>query len=292
MTQLYARVTGGAFTSSRYTEAQLRFANTIAEIIAQGDEIYPVIGALENTGTPEAPVFRDPLQIEIDNKVAGVADLAQPLYTRDKGIPGGIASLNSDGDVEDNQIPDEFVAWLGTWDPRTNTPTLADGVGNIGDSYTVSEEIGNTDFDIDLGSGTIKVRGGMTIIFRATEGNEADGHWAVTGGAGLSAEDRLKLDNAMQNIATYTVACIPAAPSVTVGAVVLAQVTAVDCPNPEFHLVDDDGLSKVSLNAMSGELRVDTTGETPRVYNVKVRVGGNLGQSAEHNIAITVAAAV
>lgn len=288
MSQQYARIILGAFSSIRYTENALRFGSTIADVIATGDEIYPVIDALPNIGTEEAPSFRAPTTVEIANKVVAIADLAKPLYNRDLGVAGGIATLDEHGDVPQAQLPDEVVEYKGTWDPTTNTPTLVDGVGNIGDMYEVAEEVGNTDFEIDLGSGPVFVRGGMSIIFRAEVGDEANGRWAVQGSTGLSTEDRAILENSMQNVKTYNLGCSPAAPECTVGDAVVAQLHSDNNPYPEYILANDGGLSSISLNAMSGELYVDTAADEAKVYTVSVRVGGNLGQSEPQDIQITV----
>lgn len=285
--QEYSRIVSGLFTAIRYTDEQLRFGATIADVLASGDEIYPVVEAAPNTGTPESPVFRSPLQVEIDNKVTGVADLAKPLYERQLGAVNGVATLDDNGDVPQNQLPDEVVEYLGTWDPRSNTPELVDGTGNIGDSYKVHEDVGNTDFEISLGGEEIKVRGGMTIIYRSEDGTNESGRYAVQGSLGLSQEDRFLLENSMQTVKAYTVECIPADPAATTGDVILAQVTSANNPYPEFTLVDNGGLSSVSLNAMSGELRIDSTGETAGTYDIQVQVGGNLGQTDPVTIQVT-----
>lgn len=288
MSQLYARIVGGKFTTIRYTEEALRFANTIADVVATGDEIYPIIETLTNTGTAEAPVFRDPLPVEIANKVVAVSDLAQPLYSRDLGVAGGVATLDESGGVPKNQLPDEVVEYLGTWDPRSNTPELVDGVGNIGDSYEVHKDVGDTDYEIDLGSGPIFVRGGMTVIYRSDNGDNETGRWAVQGSTGLSAEDRFVLENSMQNVKVYSLECVPAAPECVQGEVILAQVSSADNPYPEYTLVDDGGLSSIALNAMSGELRIDTSSDTSGTYTIQVQVAGSLGQSEPVDIVVAV----
>lgn len=291
MSQIYARIVGGAFTQIRYTSEALRFGTTIADIVAAGDEIYPVIDELANEGTEEAPVFRAPTDLEIANAVTAISDIAKPLYQRDLGIAGGVASLDESGDLLRDQMPDEVVEYLGTWDPETNTPELANGIGNIGDTYLVSEAIGNVDYTVNLGGDDIKVRGGMSIVFRAEKGDEENGIWVATGGTGLSTADREMLENAQQNVKTYAVSCLPAAPATEVGGVILAQVSSEDNPYPEFMLVDDGGLSAVTLNAFSGELRIDTAADAEGAYDVIVKVGGALGQSEEVTVTVTVNAA-
>ncbi|MBA3920348.1 MAG: hypothetical protein H0X31_01040, partial [Nostocaceae cyanobacterium] len=50
----------------------------------------------------------------------------------------GVATLDSAGKVPVNQLPNSVMELQGVWNASTNTPTLADGTGNIGDVYLVS----------------------------------------------------------------------------------------------------------------------------------------------------------
>jgi hypothetical protein len=84
------------------------------------------------------------------------------------------------GDIERYiQYIDGFLGldnmnYLGYWDASTNTPTLEDAVGDIGDMY-VASSAGTVDF----GNGNIDFAEGQAVVF-----NE-DGQWiAVGGGAG------------------------------------------------------------------------------------------------------------
>ena len=59
----------------------------------------------------------------------------------DKGLPNGIASLNSGGTVPLTQLPASISGGLnyrGTWNANTNTPTLVSSVGTANDYYVVS----------------------------------------------------------------------------------------------------------------------------------------------------------
>lgn len=54
------------------------------------------------------------------------------------GSANGVASLDSGGKVPASQLPNSVMEFKGSWDPTTNTPSLADGTGNIGDVYRAS----------------------------------------------------------------------------------------------------------------------------------------------------------
>jgi len=60
------------------------------------------------------------------------------VNTSSVGAANGVASLDSGGKVPVAQLPSTIMNYQGTWDPTTNTPTLADGTGTNGDVYWVS----------------------------------------------------------------------------------------------------------------------------------------------------------
>lgn len=59
-------------------------------------------------------------------------------HTGNKGQANGYASLDGGGKVPVSQLPNSIMEYQGLWDADTNTPTLANGVGNAGDVYRVS----------------------------------------------------------------------------------------------------------------------------------------------------------
>lgn len=89
-------------------------------------------------------------------EVKALADAAIP--DSEKGAVNGVASLDVNGKVPLAQLPNSIMEYKGTYDADTNTPTLANGVGNadtaIGDVYrvtvagTVDFGAGNISFDI------------------------------------------------------------------------------------------------------------------------------------------------
>lgn len=76
------------------------------------------------------------------------------------GAAEGIATLDSGGKVPLGQLPFSVAEYKGAWNASTNTPTLADGVGDNGDFYAVS--VGGTQ---DLGSGSIVFAAGNLVIY-------------------------------------------------------------------------------------------------------------------------------
>lgn len=74
------------------------------------------------------------------------------------------ASLDANGKVPISELPNSIMVYQGVWDADTNTPTLLDGSGNVGDVYRVSVA-----GDRNLGSGTISFNVGDYVIYNSSE---------------------------------------------------------------------------------------------------------------------------
>ena len=55
-----------------------------------------------------------------------------------EGAANGVATLDGGGKVPLSQLPATLMEFEGNWNPNTNTPSLADGVGTTGFTYWVS----------------------------------------------------------------------------------------------------------------------------------------------------------
>ncbi len=75
------------------------------------------------------------------------------IPTSEKGVAGGVATLDSNGRVPYSQLPESAMEYKGKWDASTNTPHLEDGVGTNGDFYVCSAP------------GTVTFGTGNTITF-------------------------------------------------------------------------------------------------------------------------------
>lgn len=120
-------------------------------------------------GTPAGSGTQGSLNINVEqvnvnsSKIVSLADPtnAQDAATKnyvdtnfvpdtEKGAALGVATLDAGGKVPVSQLPNSIMEYKGTWNASTNTPTLADGIGNAGDVYIVS--VAGTQ---NLGSGSI-----------------------------------------------------------------------------------------------------------------------------------------
>lgn len=87
------------------------------------------------------------------------------------GTANGVATLDSSGKVPLSQLPASVITYLGTWNAATNTPTLTNGVGDVGDLY-----ICNVAGTVNFGAGPITFAVGDWVIYSGTT-------WEKSGGA-------------------------------------------------------------------------------------------------------------
>lgn len=93
----------------------------------------------------------------------------------DYGVANGLATLDGGGKVPASQLPSTLMDYKGNWDANTNTPTLADSIGDSGDVYKVS--VAGTQ---DLGSGSQTFAVGDWVIYNGTIWEKSDNTDAVT----------------------------------------------------------------------------------------------------------------
>lgn len=104
------------------------------------------------------------------------------LQASNIGVANGVAGLDGAGKVPLSQLPASLMTYQGTWNPSTNTPTLADGVGDLGDVWKVAGSAGSVDF----GSGAISFDVGDYVIYNNSgKWEKSDTTDAVSRVAGL-----------------------------------------------------------------------------------------------------------
>ncbi|WP_131813764.1 beta strand repeat-containing protein [Mycolicibacter kumamotonensis] len=121
------------------------------------------------------------IQTQLDGKQAALG--YTPEDAANKGAAGGYASLDSGGKVPASQLPATVMEYQGVWNASTNTPTLADGIGNIGDVYRVS--VAGTQ---DLGSGDIEFGVGDWVTYSGSVWEVSGGSDAVSSVAGRTGD--------------------------------------------------------------------------------------------------------
>ena len=123
------------------------------------------------------------------NKVTGLgapSSNGDALRYDQLGANSGIATLDSGGKVPVSQLPNSVMEFQGNWDASSNTPSLADATGNIGDVYRAN--VAGTQ---DLGSGS------QTFVV---------GDWVVYGAGGIWQKSHAGADSVLSvNGSTGTV---------------------------------------------------------------------------------------
>ena len=79
------------------------------------------------------------------------------------GVADGICPLDASAKIPSIYLPDVLLEYKGVWDASLNTPTLADGTGELNDWYRV-----NVAGSQDLGSGSISYEVGDKVVHNGT----------------------------------------------------------------------------------------------------------------------------
>lgn len=98
---------------------------------------------------------------QMNNAIA--ASVSGYIPVGQKGTSGGVATLDGGGKIPATQLPNSVMEFQGVWSAATNTPTLADGSGNLGDVYWV-----NVSGTQDLGGGSQTFLPGDFVIYDAS----------------------------------------------------------------------------------------------------------------------------
>lgn len=117
---------------------------------------------------PDRNQFTDAEKVKLDNMTGAYADLTGkpaldfvPLAQR--GAANGVAPLDAAGLVPLVHLNVGGLSFKGAWNPTTNTPTLIDGTGSVGDFYKASvagtRNTGNGSFTYAIGDWIIYAGG-------------------------------------------------------------------------------------------------------------------------------------
>lgn len=114
------------------------------------------------------------------------------------GQPNGLATLDGGGKVPLSQLPSAIMTYEGVWNATTNSPTLADGVGDTGSLYRVG-----TAGTQNLGSGAISFSVGDYVIYNGTTWEKSDTTDAVASVNGLTGVVVLTTSNIAEGSNLY-----------------------------------------------------------------------------------------
>lgn len=95
-----------------------------------------------------------------DDSISALSLVYIPLTQ--KAANNGVATLDSGGKIPASQLPNSVMEFKGVYDPNTNTPALANGTGNTGDTYVANA--GSHDF----GAGSITFADGDYVVYNGS----------------------------------------------------------------------------------------------------------------------------
>lgn len=160
----------GTYFTGTTVEAALQELAVMSGSSAAEDVTYD-----NSNGDLSATNVQDAID-ELDDRVIATEIVANgAIQSSEKGANNGVATLDAGGKVPVSQLPSAVMTYEGVWDASTNTPTLADGVGDAGMVYRVTGT-----GTVDFGSGGIDFESGDYVIYSGTIWQKSDGTDAVT----------------------------------------------------------------------------------------------------------------
>lgn len=191
----------------------------------------------------------------------------------EKGAALGVATLDAGGKVPVGQLPSSIMEYKGTWDASTNTPALADGVGDTGDVYRVS--VAGTQ---DLGNGPISFSVGDYVIYNGVEWEKSDTTDAVASVNGYTGIVVLVSDDIAEGATNLYFTDARAQAAITGGAssIVTADLTA-------SRALASDGAGKVSASSVTATELGQLSGVS---FNIQTQLNGK-ANTALSNLSAT-----
>lgn len=183
-----------------------------------------------------------------------------------KGNALGVVPLNASTKIDPIYLPAGGISFQGIWNANTNTPTLADGVGNVGDEWIVG-----TAGTQNLGSGNITFAVGDFVLY--TSANV----WqdVPVGGTGVTSF------NSRTGVVTLLSGDVTNA--LSAGSIVNSKLQ-----NPNVTVTTGTGLSGGQVVPLGGTITLINTGVTSAVAGTGVSVSaatGNVTFSIGQNVA-------
>lgn len=159
----------------------------------------PLLALPQDIAITSTPTFD---QLTITSAPVDPTDVATKDYVditfipfTEKGAALGVATLDGGGKVPLTQLPSAIMTYEGVWNASTNTPTLADGVGDTGMVYRVG-----TAGTQNLGSGPIDFGVGDYVIYNGTIWEKSDTTDAVASVNGFTGIVVLDTDDISEGV--------------------------------------------------------------------------------------------
>jgi hypothetical protein len=157
---------GGAVSDAASALAAASAAQT------EADDLRTLSGT--GTGETDLGTFTGSTIADNGNIKQALQDLEDEVEIKldasEKGAASGVCPLDGSSKIPVSYFPSSVENLLGNWDASTNTPTLADGTGDMGDKYRVS--VAGTQ---NLGSGAITFAVNDLVYYASGQWFKIDG---------------------------------------------------------------------------------------------------------------------
>lgn len=212
------------------------------------------LGSVDDTSDADKPV-----------SIAAQAALDAKQDTSARGAANGYASLDGAGKVPVAQLPSAIMTYEGVWDAATNTPTLANSVGDTGQVYRVTVAGSR-----DLGAGAIDFQVGDYAIFNGTVWEKSDTTDAVASVAGLTGvitapglRDAISVNDVPTNDGRYVPKAAPIAADLN------------DCRTNGVYIVTSAATANSPISGYYGVCVVSAAASTDLVQEVTAYAQGS-----------------
>lgn len=158
-------VNRGALSSANWTtfnNKEPAITATTSADYYRGDKTFQPFDAAAQAASI-SQVITDGVTTKAPSEDAVFDALALKQSLSEKNANNGYAGLDAGGKIAVSQLPNSVMTFEGQWNANTNTPALADGVGNAGDVWRANVA-GTTNF----GSGPISFSIGDWAVYNGT----------------------------------------------------------------------------------------------------------------------------
>ena len=183
-------------TNLYHTAARAKAAAVVNSTAGSETDQAPSVSAIKSYVNTQADAkvadaITDGITTVAPSQNAVFDALALKEDAANKGVAGGYASLDGGGKIPASQLPNSVMELKGEWNASTNSPSLADGIGNIGDVYEVtvagSQNLGSG--AISFAVGDWAVYSGSGVWYKSLNSNAVTSVNGFTGTVVLDADD-------------------------------------------------------------------------------------------------------
>jgi hypothetical protein len=160
--------TGSTIPDSSTTKAALQALETSLETVAGNTEFSDATFRVQDDGDATKEIaFQASAITTATTRTITMPDadvdlglISTAIQSSEKAANNGVATLDAGGKIPVGQLPSSVMEYLGMWAASSNTPTLANGIGDNGDVYLASDA-----GTVNFGAGAITFAAGDWAVY-------------------------------------------------------------------------------------------------------------------------------